>query len=38
MKTVEEKNSQKAQAFIAEHFGHILEPIIIWLAKILNRF
>ncbi len=32
------KNSPKAQAFIVEHFGHIIEPIIIWLAKILNRF
>jgi len=29
------KNSPKAQAFIVEHFGHILEPIVIWLSKML---
>jgi len=32
------KNSPKAKAFIVEHFGHILEPTVIWLAKILNKF
>ena len=32
------KNNPKAQKFIAEYFGHILKPIVIFLDKILNGF
>lgn len=38
MLSVELSKNKKARAFIVDNFGHILIPIVNWLAKILNKF
>jgi hypothetical protein len=38
MMSTDISNNPKYQKFIVDNFGHILEPIVKWLSKMLSKF